>query len=50
MTNDEEVRRGRFIQPPYSYMIVFNCDERQAVNGFTWQEIGGGPAHFQKET
>lgn len=36
MTDDEEAKRGRFIQATYTYKMAFHCDEIQVIDGFTW--------------
>jgi hypothetical protein len=48
MTDDEEAKRGRFIQSTYTYKIVFGCNERQDIDSFVWQEMGGMKGVFKK--
>ncbi|KAL8834454.1 MAG: hypothetical protein Q9176_007478 [Flavoplaca citrina] len=48
MTDDEEMKRGRFIQPSDTYKIVFGCNERGEIDGFTWPQMGGIQGSFTK--
>ncbi|KAL8811461.1 MAG: hypothetical protein Q9223_001710 [Gallowayella weberi] len=48
MSDDEEMKRGCFIQSTYTYKIVFNCNERDEVETFTWPEMGGMTGTFSK--
>ncbi|KAL8676288.1 MAG: hypothetical protein Q9186_007182 [Xanthomendoza sp. 1 TL-2023] len=48
MGDDEEMKRGRFIQSTYTYKISFNCNERDEVETFTWPEMGGMTGTFSK--
>lgn len=48
MSDDEEMKRGRFIQSTNTYKIVFNLNERDEIDSFTWPEMGGIKGTFSK--
>jgi hypothetical protein len=53
MTDEEEGKRGRFIQSAQSaqtYQIVFNLNERGEVIGLTWPAMGGMDGNFLKSS
>ena len=48
MTDDEEMRRGRFIQSTETYKVIFHCNERGEIDTFTWPSMGGMNGTFSK--
>ena len=48
MKDDEEMRRGRFIQSTNTYKIIFNANELDEIKTFTWPEMGGISGTFTK--
>jgi hypothetical protein len=48
MTDEEEAKRGRFIQSAQTYKIVFNANERGEIIGLTWPATGGMDGNFLK--
>jgi hypothetical protein len=48
MTDEEEAKRGRFIQSAQTYKIVFHVNERGEIIGLTWPAMGGMDGNFLK--
>jgi hypothetical protein len=48
MSDEEEQRRGRFIQSPEAYRLRFKRGENKEIVSLTWCEMGGGPGEFIK--
>nr|KAK5437088.1 hypothetical protein LTR18_009454 [Exophiala xenobiotica] len=48
MTDEEEAKRGRFIQSAQTYKIVFNANGRGEIIGLTWPAMGGMDGNFLK--
>ncbi|KAL9010197.1 MAG: hypothetical protein Q9173_004844 [Seirophora scorigena] len=48
LSDDEEMKRGRFIQNTNTYKIVFNSNEPDEIDSFTWPEMGGIKVTFSK--
>lgn len=49
MTDEEEGRRGRFIQSTHTYKLIFKSDERGNIDGLTWPSMGGMDGNFSRK-
>ncbi|KAL8652891.1 MAG: hypothetical protein Q9226_004077 [Calogaya cf. arnoldii] len=50
MSDEEEMKRGRFIQSTKTYKIEFWCEQGGEIRGFNWPEMGGMSGYFTKES
>ena len=49
MTDEEEMKRGRFIQGIETYKLNFTSDDGEKIHGICWSDVGGMKAVFTKK-